>query len=211
MTTVPFEIETGAGTTSSGVGPMRSPSQTMASITRGFGMLRDETSLLDADVGSDHRAALMYTLELLARDLSREDVPALLAKLVSDFGLGWSDIARLVGVSVQALRKWRHGEPATGENRLSVARLAAFLELLRDIPVQEPASWLEMPVVVGHSPRHFDLYREGHVGVLFDLAHLRIGPERALDETEPRWREAHRLAYETYEAADGQRSIRKRR
>lgn len=211
MTTVPFEIDTGAGTTSSGVEPVRSPTQTMASITRDFGMLRDQTSLLDADVGSDHRTAQMYSLELLAQDRSREDVPTLLAKLVSNYGLGWSDIARLVGVSVQALRKWRQGEPATGENRVAVARLAAFLELLGDVPVHDPASWLEMPVVAGYAPRHLDLYREAHADILFDLAHLRTSPEHALDEVDPQWREHLRLSHETFEAADGQLSIRRRR
>ena len=55
MTTLPFELETAEGTGSTGVGKPRSPTMTMASLTRSFGMLRDETSVLDADVGNDHR------------------------------------------------------------------------------------------------------------------------------------------------------------
>ena len=98
----------------------RAPTQTMASITRRFGALRDETSLLDADVSVNHRSAQLRTLELLTRDRPREDVVSLLEELSTGRGLGWSDIARLVGVTVQAVNKWRRREPATGQNRLAV-------------------------------------------------------------------------------------------
>lgn len=110
----------------------------------------------------------------------------------------------------KALRRWRNGDPATGENRLAVARLVAFLELISDVPVHEPASWLEMPLVTGYGLRYIDLYREGHVVQLFDLAHLRITPEQALDETHPDWRTALLLEHEVVRAEDGQLSIQRR-
>lgn len=210
MTTLPFELDTADGTGSTGVERPRSPTTTMASLTRSFGMLRDRTSVLDADVGSDHRAAQLHTLDLVARERAREDVGRLLDELSAQRGLGWSDIARLVGVSVQAVRKWRRGETTTGENRLSLARLAALLDLLEGVPVQDPAGWLEIPLAQGYSLRHLDLYRSGHADLLFDLAHLRISPEQAMSELEPDWRETFRTAHEVFEADDGHLSIRRR-
>lgn len=211
MSATYFEVEPTQGTGSTGVETPRAPTQTMASITRRFGALRDETSLLDTDVSVNHRAAQLQTLELLARDRAREDVVSLLEELSTGRGLGWSDIARLVGVTVQAVNKWRRREPVTGQNRLAVARLAALLELLADVPVNDPAGWLEIPVVEGYSPRHLDLYRLNRADLLFELAHLRITPDQALRELDPDWQNRYRLEHEVYEAEDGQLSIRRRR
>jgi len=212
VTTTPFEIDTDQGTGSTGVELPRRPSMTMATITREYGKLRDRTSVLDADVGTDHRAAQLQTLELLARDRARDDVVSLLDVLSAERGMGWSDIARLVGVSVQAIRKWRRGEAVTGENRLAVARLVALLDMLSsEIPVQDPAGWLEIPVIEGYALRHLDLYRLGRTDLLFDLAHLRIAPEAAMAELTPEWREHYALEHEVYEAEDGHRSVRRRR
>jgi len=211
MTARAFELHAPSVTGSSGVELPALPSQTMASITRQFGTLRDETSTLDADVVGHHRTAQRLSLEVRARDWARRDVPRLLRELSSQRGLGWSDIARLVGVSVQALRKWRSGQAATGEHRLAVARLAAFLDLLDHELISDPAGWLEMPLVPGYSPRHLDLYRAGRFDLLFELAGLRIAPEQALDEFEPDWRARFRLEHEVFEAGDGHLSIRRRR
>jgi transcriptional regulator with XRE-family HTH domain len=211
MTALPFELHGPPVTGSSGVELPALPDQTMASITRQFGILRDETSTLDADVVGRHRAAQRLSLELRAREWARRDVPRLLRELSSQRGLGWSDIARLVGVSVQALRKWRSGDPATGEHRLAVARLAAFLDLLEDKLIDDPAGWLEMPLVAGYSPRYLDLYQAGRIDLLFELAGLRTTPEQALDEFAPDWRQQLRLEHEVFEAGDGHLSIRRRR
>jgi hypothetical protein len=210
MTSLRFELDTARGTDSSGVEAPPSPTTTIASITRSFGMLRDETSVLDQDVGDSHRAAQLQTLDLLAHERAREDVPGLLDELSTQRGLGWSDIARLVGVSVQALRKWRRREPMTGENRFAVARLTALLDLLQGGAVQDPGGWLEVPLAQGYSLRHLDLYRRDRADLLFDLAHLRITPEQALAELDPEWREHFRLDHEIFDPGDGQLSIRRR-
>jgi hypothetical protein len=152
----------------------------------------------------------MQTLDLVARERAREDVANLLNELSKVRGLGWSDIARLVGVSVQALRKWRQHEPITGENRLAVARLAALLDLLEGVPVQDAAGWLEIPLVQGYALRHVDLYQRARADLLFDLAHLRISPAEAMTELDPDWRDHYRLDHEVFDADDGQLSIRRR-
>lgn len=212
MTTIQFELDTDQGTGSTGVERPRRPSMTMATITQEYGRLRDETAILDADVGADHRAAQMKTLELLARDRARGDVVTLLDVLSSDRGIGWSDIARLVGVSVQAVRKWRRAEPVSGENRLAVARVVALLDMLsNEVPVQDPAGWLDIPVIEGYALRHLDLYRLGRPDLLLDLAQLRVSPEAAMAELGPDWHERYALDHEVYDAEDGQRSVRARR
>lgn len=204
------DLESREGTSSSGVTAQEAPSQTMASITRRFGMLRDRTSLLDSDTGMDHRAAQRVTLDLLARERVRESIQVLLDDLFAKRGLSWSDIAKSVGVSVQAVRKWRQGGPVTGQNRLSIAQLAALLDLLENVPILDPASWLEVPVLRGYKPRHLDLYIGGRADLLFDLAHLRIEPEQALDEFMAEWRSVLRLDHEVFVADDGQLSIRRK-
>ena len=210
MSALRFELETDEGTGSTGVALPSAPTTTAASITRDYGMLRDRTSILDADVANDHRAASLLTLERLAHDLARQDVTNLLNELSTDRGVGWSDIARLVGVSVQAVSKWRRQEPVTGENRLAVARLAAFFDLLEEIPVHDPAGWLEIPLVQGYSLRHLDLYRNNRADLLFDLAHLRLTPEQAMTELDPDWQQSFRLEHEVFDAGDGHLSIRHR-
>jgi transcriptional regulator with XRE-family HTH domain len=174
-------------------------------------MLRDETSMLDSRVGIYHHEALLRQLEINARERARRDVLRLLKELSAQRGMAWSSIARLVGVSVQALRKWRKGEPPTPEHRLAVARLAAFLGLLEDALIGDPAGWLEMPLVDGYAPRNIDLYVAGRYDLLFDLAGLRITPEDALTNLDPDWRDRYRLENEVFEADDGNLSIRRRR
>jgi transcriptional regulator with XRE-family HTH domain len=176
-----------------------------------FGLLRDETTVLDERVGDSHRAARRLDLDLQARVRAQVDVRSLLEDLTRRRGFGWSDIARLVGVSVQAIRKWRNGESPTGDNRLAVARLVALVDLLESVPIQDPVSWLEMPIVEGYKPRHLDLYRTGFADALLDLSGLRITPEAALDEMNPAWRDTMRLEHEVFKADDGQLSIRRRR
>lgn len=211
--TIPFDIDidTEPGTGSSGVRAYEAPTQTMATLTRQYGMLRDRTTLLDADVGAEHRETQLQTLELLAKDRARNDVASLLRELAERRGLGWSTIARLVGVSVQAVRKWRFGEAATPQHRLSLARIASLLEMLAAVPIVDVAGWLELPLVDGYSTANLDLFAADRADLLFDLIGHRIEPEQAMAEFDPDWASRYRLEHEVFEAEDGQRSIRHRR
>lgn len=198
-------------TSSTGVAPLRTPTETMASLTKEWSLLRDRTRSLDADVGDNHRAAQRTTLELLARERVRSDLRELLNELATDRGLAWSDIARFVGVSVAALRKWRQGEPATPAHRLAIAKLAAFMEMLANVPVVDTSGWLELPVAEGFAPTHGDIYMRGRAELLLELATLRVAPGEALKEVDPAWQENQQLEHEVFEAEDGQLSIRRRR
>lgn len=197
-------------TDATGVDEVSAPVQTVASLTREYGLLRDKTAMLSEDVGDGHRQAQATTLELLSRNHARRSVEDLLVHLSAEVGMSWSDIAHAVGVSVQSLRKWRRGEPCTGENRLAVARLLAVLDMLEAQMVSDPAGWMEIPVLRGYNPRHVDVVAADRPDLLLDLASMRISPEEVLTVLNPAWRTEWARAHEVFRAEDGEPSIRRR-
>ena len=93
-----------------------------------------------------HSDKLDAELRTMAQERSKETLERLLDHL-SDLGFSWRDIARVVGVSVPALRKWRLGGPSTGENRRQVSTLVALCDIARSrFHLPEIAAWLETPV-----------------------------------------------------------------
>lgn len=161
------------------------------------------------------RRDLVSDWESRQRTLALRDGQALLADL-ADYGLAWRDVARLVHVSVPAVQKWRRGEGMSGENRLRLAGVAALMECLDNKMVNEPASWLEMPVMNDVSITAMDMFAGGRRDLVLELAadDPEVGADRAqlLDEFEPGWR-TNRVddAFEVVEADDGILSIRPRR
>jgi len=123
--------------------------------------------------------------------------------------MAWTGIARLAGVSVSALRKWRTSGSASAEHRLALARLAAFLDLLSEYAIEDPAQWMEMrlPLPTGYLIRPIDLYRRGAVSGLLEYASARCTAEQILDQIDADWRDA-RSEFETYDAPDGAKAIR---
>ena len=106
-----------------------------------------------------------------SRQLELDAYELLLQELSTDRGLGWSEIARLCGVSVSAVRKWRAGESISPEHRWSLARLASFLDLLQEVgPVDEPAGWLNMRLSDQTTVTAADLYIAGHPQDLLEHA-----------------------------------------
>lgn len=143
---------------------------------------------------------------------SKKAVSGLLDELTNQRGMGWSHIAEVIGVSVSAIRKWRKGGDATPESRLKLAKIAALLDLLQEKGlVQEPAAWIELdlPLDSGHYIRPLDLYLDGHVTALLDMAEQRKTPVQVLDQVRPNWR-ASRTDFEVFVDTDGERSIRRR-
>src|SRR5581483_9499043 len=107
----------------------------------------------ERDAGNSRRRAAQWhddTLRSLLRhktdDRSRLWLTDLLQNLTADYGLGWSDLARMVGVSVPAVRKWRHGGDIAPARFNNLALLAAFLGLLTDEGVADPVTWLNLPI-----------------------------------------------------------------
>lgn len=180
-----------------------------AVLAREYALLRDQVGVLNEDVNEGHRQARTYDLDERARSKAKLSVQSLLDEL-SDRGMAWRDLARLVGVSVSAVRKWRQGGPATGESRFSLARLAAFLDLLEGFMVEDTVGWMELPVADGFTVRHLDLYEAGRPDLLLDLADLRTSPAAALSQLDAEWHSRFASDFEVFEAGDHNLSIRKR-
>jgi transcriptional regulator with XRE-family HTH domain len=186
------------------------PSTTALSISAAW--LRTDVDLLHSDVRMLHEQT--RTLDLDDRSYKKataNDVPALLDELSYARGMSWADIASAARVSVSAIRKWRKGGAATTENRQRLAQIAAFLDLLEDKHVADPAQWMEMelPLPVGYHVRPIDLYVRGHAEALLELVEDRQDAEQILDSKTPGWRYAQ-SDFEVFTDTDGQRSLRKR-
>jgi transcriptional regulator with XRE-family HTH domain len=90
--------------------------------------------------------ALKSLLNHKTDEKTRMGLQGLLADLTIGQGLGWSAIARLVGVSVPAVRKWRLGGDIKSPRLVALARLAAFLDMLKAEGINDPAAWLALPM-----------------------------------------------------------------
>lgn len=174
--------------------------------------LRSNVDSLGGEVHELHGEARELDLRERTFEKSKNSVETILEELAYERGMGWSDIAELAGVSVSAVRKWRKGGDASPDSRTRLARISAVLDVLEVKGlVQDPAAWMEMdlPLESGYFIRPLDLYLEGHVIALIDLAERRKSMEQVLDETRPEWRSS-RSDFELFEASDGERAIRQR-
>lgn len=160
-----------------------------------------------------HRDEYRRRLDALAAANRRRPVVDLLAELSEQRGVGWSDIADQLDISVPALRKWRKSSSGTApENHARLAALVAFYSLLHEVGVAS-ARWMSMPLVTGYTVTAADLYSEPAAPALLDHAadNIGIGPEALLDELDPGWRETRRSEYEVVVAPDGMTSLKPRR
>ena len=174
------------------------------------GQVRSVSSLVNSDAAEIKHEAVHLQLDIRTGRLTQQG-PATLLEQLSDMGFAWRDIARMVGVSVPALRRWRAGELPSGEHRRGIAQLLAFAETIRDDHmIFEPASWMEVPISGDAPTTPIDLYAAGYLDTIFDLASEHCTPEEALDQAEPGWREKYRSDWEVGTAEDGEPYIRLR-
>lgn len=128
---------------------------------------------------------------------------------LADLGFAWRDVAKLVGVSVAAIQKWRRGENTTGENRQKVASLLAACDLVCEhYGIQEISSWFEMPLQLGVPVTPVDLWAGGRADLVLDFASGHTDAEQILTNWDPQWRDRYRSDFEVFRATDGQLSIR---
>ena len=187
------------------------PSETRALSLRAD-YLRTEVDMLGGEMQELHGAVREHDLADRTLEKSKKAVATLLEELASDRGMGWSDIAEVVGVSVSAVRKWRKGGVASPESRSKLARIAALLDVLEEKGViEDPAAWMEMNFTLepGYFIRPLDLYLEGHITELIELAEQRQTTAQVLDQVRPNWRQS-RSDFEVYLDVDGERAIRRR-
>lgn len=174
--------------------------------------LRTEVDTLGGEVQELHSEVRGHDLAERSLEKSKKSVANLLEELARDRGMGWSDIAEIVGVSVSAVRKWRQGGVASPQRRTKLARIAALLDVLEEKGViEDPAAWMEMDFTLeaGYFIRPLDLYLEGHVTELIELAEQRHTTAQVLDQVRPNWRQS-RSDFEVILDDDGERSIRRR-
>ncbi len=192
-----------------------SRTRTIDELVEDVGHLRNVTRLAGDDVAEAsrqvsevHHQAFQAQLNSKARDVAKRPAIEMLDELARR-GFAWRDIARLVGVSVPAVRRWRQGESPTGPHLLAIARLLAFTEILRvDHLVSDVARWLEMPLVAEAPLTGIDMAADGRYVDLLDLATGHETPEAALDRWQPGWRERFSSQFEVFEAADGELGLR---
>lgn len=185
-------------------------SPTISSLTETYGDLRGRSQLLTADIEDGHRSVRRWDLDERTSLTARRSPASLLEGLAVDRGMSWASIAKLVGVSVSAVRKWRAGEPVSPENRYGLAQLTAFMGLVEEMPVEEPSSWLGMSLVTGYTTTGADVYRAGLVDDLLDYAAGHIGPRELLVRHDPDWQRNAAQEWEIAETTDGERLIRRR-
>lgn len=162
-------------------------------------VLYRETANLHGSVHNNRRDLLILDLEDRTSERAK-DAPRAALEQLSEYGFAWRDIARILGVSVPAVNKWRKGEGITGPNRLKIARLLALLDMLRNQFVQEPASWLEMPIRDGVALTPITLLANNRYDLVLELASADMGAgtkEEILNEYAPDWRT--KLVDDTFE------------
>ena len=201
------------GTSAGGVADYATPApnETRALSLRAD-YLRTEVDMLGGEVQELHSEVRGHDLSDRSLAKSKKSVANLLEELASERGMGWSDIAEVVGVSVSAVRKWRNGGLSSPESRTNLARVAALLDVLEEKGfIEDPAAWMEMDFTLesGYFIRPLDLYLEGHVTELLELAEHRQTTAQVLDRVRPNWRQS-RSDFEVVLDDDGERSIRRR-
>jgi transcriptional regulator with XRE-family HTH domain len=175
-----------------------------AEVARAYrGEMLDEAAVARAT----HRSSRAAQIDYLARPFQRRSVATVLDG-IADTGLAWRDIARVIGVSVPAVRRWRQGESATPENHMAVARFAALMATLKELGVDDVATWLEMPIDPAAPVTGLDLAAEGKFEDLCEFALDEVTGAELLDAWTPQWRTRYRRGYEVFRAADGELGLR---
>jgi hypothetical protein len=188
--------------------------------TRSSAVVLDRAEVLHRQVRDLHNDSASIRRSVLLSDLENRQQTAaarsgieLLSELGSS-GFSWRDVSRFSKVSIPAVQKWRRGEGMTGANRLRLARLVAFLDLLRDHFISEPVSWLEMPVKDQVQLSRLQMLINDRFDLVLELVSDDGDPvavEPILDEYDSSWRETLvDPAFETFVATDGSVAIRPR-
>lgn len=180
-------------------------------LTERYADITGRVRVLNEDVEEGRRNVRQWNLDDRTGAKARFGGAALLDELAAGRGFGWSEIARLVGVSVSAVRKWRNGEAPSPQRRRDLARLAAFVDLLDEIgPIGEPAGWLMMRLSDAHTATLADLYVAGRAEDLLEHAEGHLSVQDLLDRWNPSWRDETRRNWQVVESPDGGRSIVRR-
>ena len=202
-------IDIGTAGTDIAVPPIISETRTSATVnTEILGYRRSEARVRHVDADQRHQRS--HYDEWVQRTTERgRSSPSELLEELAELGFAWRDVARLVGVTVQAVQKWRRGAGTSGENRRSIASLLAACDMVTaHYGIKEVASWFEMPVLQGVAVTPIDLWDAKRPDLVFDYASGHADSDQVLTDWDPQWRERYHSDFEVFRAADGQLSIR---
>ena len=118
--------------------------ETYKDLAAEVGYQYNRVSILGGDAISAQLRAFAMQLDGRTSRLAKT-VPAKLLGELSGMVFAWRDIARMVNVTVPAVRRWRNGETPSGENRRQITQFLAFSQIIRDDHLVF-ASWMEVPV-----------------------------------------------------------------
>lgn len=119
----------------------------------------------------------------------RESHVELLRRLSEEFGMAWTAVASVVGVSIPAIRKWRHGGDISDPNHVELAKLVAACEQLQELGVEWPASWLDRRVWPSIPRRFLDVAASDRMDLVLAYASGNIDAVELLNAFEQDWRE----------------------
>lgn len=177
-------------------------------LTEDIGFNRQVAGVTAEDFGDLHKRSHDLEWRMRSAERAKAGVVTMLNEL-GDLGFAWRDLAKMVGVSVPAVQKWRRGEKASGDSRQKVASLLAACDLIREhYMVEEIASWFEVPLVKDVPVTPIDLYADNRADLVFACANGQEDPEVLLTQHDPDWRERYRSDFEVFTGADGNRSVR---
>ncbi len=184
--------------------PVTEPS--LSQLTDQAGFLRSTVRALQEDTDDLHQEIRA----LLTRRTERvKETAVQLLEELSDLGFAWRQIAKMLGVSVPAVQKWRRGERMTPDNFERLAMLLSICDLLPAFFINDPASWFEVRILPDVPIRPMDLFAAGHDDLLLDWAsgHEK-DPTNIFDHADPDWRNRYASEFEVFVADDGEPAIR---
>lgn len=177
-------------------------------LTEDIGSNRAAIGILNEDVGIQHRSSHIIEWQIGSANRAKQGVQETLEQL-ADLGFAWRDLAKMIGVSVPALQKWRRGQKTSGENRLRAAAVLAACDLVaKHYLIEQVASWFEVPLVANVPVTPIVLYAENRPDLVFEFASAQKDPEELLTEFDVGWRLRYRSNFEVFEAEDGNLSLR---
>jgi len=205
--------QTGTGTVADEVAPPPIVSETQTSYTAladQAGFLRRRTKILNDDVTGLHQDVQLEELTQRSRSRAKLSERELLNEL-SALGFAWRDIARMTGVSVPAVQKWRRGESASGENRFRLAQLVALCDMVGDDHmVADVGGWFEVPISTAAPVTPLDLLTGEREDLVLEHASEHVSAELILDRFDEDWSARYRSEFEVFVASDGNTSLRPR-
>jgi transcriptional regulator with XRE-family HTH domain len=137
-----------------------------------------------------------------------QDAPQDVIRRLTDLGVSQLSIARALGVTPTAVRKWRRGETAKSDHRARLARFAAMYSLLTETGLHDPAGWLDIPISRESTLTPLELFISGRADITVLLGARLLEPQEALDGFDPEWRQTYPVDpdYEVVMLQDGSRS-----